>query len=82
MLFEAVATPDVSGQRMLQRAKHNMHLAARGYQQVQRVARVLADLTGAEPVARIQCGRVAQRPPLGAVWLRRHPSRCIDLVSS
>ena len=52
-LLEAVATPDAQGTKLLTQAAHALHLSARGYHRVLRVARTLADLAGSESVTRI-----------------------------
>ncbi len=52
-LLEAVATPDAAGVKLLTQAAHALHLSARGYHRVLRVARTLADLAGSEGVTRI-----------------------------
>jgi magnesium chelatase family protein len=52
-LLEDVATPDEAGRKLLMQAAESMRLTARGYHRVLRVARTLADLAGAESVARI-----------------------------
>ncbi|WP_313535301.1 YifB family Mg chelatase-like AAA ATPase [Sphingomonas sp.] len=49
----AVATPDDAGRKLLAQAAEAMRLSARGYTRVLRVARTIADLAGAEGVARI-----------------------------
>jgi len=51
-LLEAVAGPDDAGRRLLTDAAEAMRLTARGYHRVLRVARTIADLAGAERVAR------------------------------
>ena len=56
-LLEAVATPDDDGRALLRQASERMHLSARGYHWVLRVARTLADLEGVEVVRR---GHVAE----------------------
>jgi len=53
VLLEAVATPDDAGRTLLAEAAAAMKLSARGYTRVLRVARTIADLAGAEQVARI-----------------------------
>ena len=50
--LDTVATPDASGARLLADAAEAMRLTARGYHRVLRVARTIADLAGAERVAR------------------------------
>ncbi|MDA0704941.1 MAG: YifB family Mg chelatase-like AAA ATPase [Proteobacteria bacterium] len=52
-LLEAVAAPDAAGRKLLDEAVERFHLSARGYHRVLRVARTVADLTGAENVGRI-----------------------------
>ncbi|MEI9990397.1 MAG: YifB family Mg chelatase-like AAA ATPase [Rhizomicrobium sp.] len=51
-ILEQVATPEPAGQRLLTEAAEAMKLTARGYHRVLRVARTIADLAGAERVAR------------------------------
>ncbi len=52
-LLDLVATPDPPGQELLLRATERLHLTARGYHRVLRVARTIADLEGAAQVRRI-----------------------------
>ena len=52
-LIEEAASPDAAGGRLLQDAAEAMQLSARGYHRVLKVARTLADLDGAETVARL-----------------------------
>ena len=52
-LIEKVATPERAGMRLLEDAAATMQLTARGYHRVLKLARTLADLDGAETVARI-----------------------------
>jgi magnesium chelatase family protein len=52
-VLEEVARLDASGVALLREAADAMQLSARGYHRVLRVARTLADLDGAEKVARI-----------------------------
>jgi magnesium chelatase family protein len=52
-LLEAFATPDEPGQRLLAQAVAAMHLSARGYTRILRVARTIADLSGSESVKRM-----------------------------
>ena len=52
-LLEAVAAPDADGRALLTQATDKMRLSARGYHRVLRVARTLADMDGAEAVARL-----------------------------
>jgi magnesium chelatase family protein len=52
-LLDTVAGPDPAGARLLADAAEAMRLTARGYHRVLRVARTIADLDGAEKVARV-----------------------------
>lgn len=52
-LLDQVATPDDDGRALLRRASERMHLSARGYHRVLRVARTLADLEGRDQVRRV-----------------------------
>ena len=52
-LLEDVARPDSGGLALLRDAADAMRLSARGYHRVLRVARTLADLDGADKVARV-----------------------------
>ena len=52
-LLDRVATPDEPGRALLAQASAAMRLSARGYTRVLRVARTIADLSGAEQVGRI-----------------------------
>src|SRR5205085_10527866 len=52
-VLEDIARPDASGLALLRDAADAMRLSARGYHRVLRVARTLADLDGAEKVARV-----------------------------
>ncbi|MGF1562530.1 MAG: YifB family Mg chelatase-like AAA ATPase [Geminicoccaceae bacterium] len=51
-ILEAVADPDSGGCDLLSRAAERMHLSARGFHRVLRVARTIADLEGVEIVRR------------------------------
>jgi magnesium chelatase family protein len=51
-LLDAIATPDAPGRELLLRATERMHLTARGWHRVLRVARTIADLDGSGQVAR------------------------------
>jgi len=51
-LLDAVATPDAAGAKLLTEAAERMRLSARGYHRVLKVARTIADLAGADAVAR------------------------------
>jgi magnesium chelatase family protein len=52
-LLDAVASPDDEGRRLLLAAAERLHLSARGYHRVLRVARTLADLDASEGVRRL-----------------------------
>lgn len=52
-LLDSVATPDDPGRQLLAQAAEAMHLSARGYHRVMRVARTIADLAGAGHVGRV-----------------------------
>ena len=52
-LLDELAAPDADGKRLLVDASERLHLSARGYHRVLRVARTLADLEGSEGVRRI-----------------------------
>ena len=52
-LLDPVATPDEPGRKLLADAAAAMKLSARGFHRVLRVSRTIADLAGAEHVARI-----------------------------
>ena len=66
-LLDRVATPDEPGRKLLAQAAEAMRLSARGYTRILRVARTIADLAGAESIARIH---VAE-----ALSYRRQPPR-------
>ncbi|GAB4070084.1 YifB family Mg chelatase-like AAA ATPase [Ancylobacter sonchi] len=51
-ILEDIASPDAGGAALLTDAARIMRLSARGYHRVLRVARTLADLSGAETVSR------------------------------
>ncbi|MGE4063885.1 MAG: YifB family Mg chelatase-like AAA ATPase [Rhodospirillaceae bacterium] len=51
-ILETVAAPDADGRTLLTQAAEKMKLSARGYHRILRVARTIADLEGAESVAR------------------------------
>ena len=52
-MLEQHATPDEPGRKLLAQAAEAMRLSARGYTRMLRVARTIADLSGAESVGRI-----------------------------
>lgn len=49
-LLDQIATPDAQGKELLLKAAEKMHLTARGYHRVLRIARTIADLAGADQV--------------------------------
>jgi len=51
--LEEIATPDDEGVALLRQASDALQLSARGFHRTLRVARTLADLDGAERVARV-----------------------------
>ena len=52
-LLDELASPDADGKRLLLDAAERLHLSARGYHRVLRVARTLADLEASESVRRL-----------------------------
>ncbi|HEV2550331.1 MAG TPA: YifB family Mg chelatase-like AAA ATPase [Stellaceae bacterium] len=52
-LLDELAAPDADGKRLLVDASERLHLSARGYHRVLRVARTLADLEASERVRRL-----------------------------
>src|SRR5579864_720538 len=52
-LLDDLASPDAEGKRLLLEAAERLHLSARGYHRVLRVARTLADLDRSDGVRRI-----------------------------
>jgi magnesium chelatase family protein len=52
-LLDELAAPDAEGKRLLLGAAERLHLSARGYHRVLRVARTLADLDASDAVRRI-----------------------------
>ena len=52
-MLDALAAPDAEGKRLLLEAAERLHLSARGYHRVLRVARTLADLESSDSVRRI-----------------------------
>ena len=52
-MIEKIAAPDAAAMTLLKSAAEAMHLSARGYHRVLKVARTLADLDGTDAVGRI-----------------------------
>jgi magnesium chelatase family protein len=52
-LLDKIAAPDAGGRELLLRATERMHLTARGYHRVLRVARTIADLDGVPQIRRV-----------------------------
>ncbi|WP_068070850.1 YifB family Mg chelatase-like AAA ATPase [Novosphingobium lentum] len=65
--LEAHATPDEAGRKLLLQAAEAMRLTARGYTRMLRVARTVADLSGADTIGRIHLAE--------ALSYRRQPPR-------
>ncbi|MGV2494890.1 YifB family Mg chelatase-like AAA ATPase [Pelagerythrobacter aerophilus] len=65
--LERFATPDEAGRKLLMQAAEAMRLSARGYTRMLRVARTIADLSGAEQIGRIHIAE--------ALSYRRQPPR-------
>jgi magnesium chelatase family protein len=71
-LLDRIAAPDAAGREPLLRATERMHLTARGYHRVLRVARTIADLDGPQI-------RRARLPPRAARRAHyRRPRRAAD----
>jgi magnesium chelatase family protein len=66
-LLDRVAHPDAAGSRLLVDAAEKMQLTARGYHRVLRVARTIADLAGAESVARVHIAEALSYRRTGAL---------------
>lgn len=66
--LERAAAPDPAGRQLLTDAATRMHLSARGYHRVLRVARTLADLDGADSVKRVHIAEALS-------WRRVVPGR-------
>jgi len=64
-LLDEIATPDAEGKKLLLDAADRLHLSARGYHRVMRVARTLADLDAAPSVRRIHVALSYRRIALG-----------------
>ena len=52
-LLDKIATPDADGRKLLTDAAERLHLSARGWHRVLRVARTIADLDGSGSVRRV-----------------------------
>ena len=52
-LLDAIATPDAEGAKLLADAADRLHLSARGWHRIRRVARTIADLDGSDTVRRV-----------------------------
>jgi predicted ATPase with chaperone activity len=52
-LLDELASPDAEGRKLLNEASERLHLSARGYHRVLRVARTLADLDASDGLRRI-----------------------------
>ena len=68
MLLDEIATPEPDGKKLLNDASERLHLSARGYHRVLRVARTLADLDASDAVRRIHVAEALsyRRVALGA----------------
>ncbi|MGI9417797.1 MAG: ATP-binding protein [Geminicoccaceae bacterium] len=55
-LLDRIAVLDDKGRELLLRATERLHLTARGYHRILRVARTIADLDGADSIARSHIG--------------------------
>lgn len=67
-LLETHATPDDPGRKLLMQAAEAMHLSARGYTRILRVARTIADLAGSAEVGRVHVAEALsyrRQPPRG-----------------
>ncbi len=67
-ILERAAAPDPAGRQLLTDAATRMHLSARGYHRVLRVARTLADLDGQDAVRRVHIAEALS-------WRRVGPGR-------
>ena len=51
-MIEAVAQPDAGGLALIREASDRLHLSARGFHRILKLARTIADLDGATEVGR------------------------------
>jgi magnesium chelatase family protein len=55
-LLDRIAAPDAAGKGLLLRATERLHLTARGYHRILRVARTIADLDASDQIRRPHIG--------------------------
>ncbi len=72
-LLDELASPDAEGRKLLNEAAERLHLSARGYHRVLRVARTLADLDAERRAPAHPSGRGAQLSPNPA-------RRCVEIA--
>jgi len=66
-VIEKIAALDAPAMALLRNAAEAMHLSARGYHRVLKVARTLADLDGTEPVGRIHLAEALSYRAVGDI---------------
>jgi len=74
--LDRVAAPDAAGRRLIGEAVERLHLSARAYHRLLRVARTLADLDGRDAVARLHVAEALSYRPVplaGAGAAHRDP---------
>jgi magnesium chelatase family protein len=64
-VLDEVARPDAAGTRLLREAADTLRLSARGFHRVLKVARTIADLDGAERIARVHLAEALSYRMLG-----------------